>query len=281
MAQRQQAQAQALQSMTGQANLANTQANTAQTQGETNRAQSTYDKAQKQEQEVQQAVQLVSGVEEGSPQYDTAMASALATLKTPEQTIKFRDALRARGEASLMARRRRLYGGLLQNPTLGNLTRAYEVALTNRDEEAARQFANIISSHGYLQDPNSPMEAAKLLATQALARQRDAAANRPAGGRSGGPVLSHDEQVAQQVRMQARANEAMVDPRRKIPRYPTAGAALRAAIAQYGAQVTPGVRRLLALDPDAIRPAAPAPATGSLAERNRRRAALNLPPVTQ
>jgi len=115
--QRQQRQAQALAALAQQTQIQQQQgeiamqparreameAGTAQTRAETNRAQQTFDREQEDARAVTNAVALVRGARPDAPDYDQRMSAALATLRRPEQIIKFRDAVQAETQAATVA----------------------------------------------------------------------------------------------------------------------------------------------------------------------------------
>jgi len=274
MAQRQQRQAQALQQMVGQAQLGQAQAQTAASTGQESRAQSMFEKTQQQNQEVADAVSLVQDAQPNTPEYDQRMAAALATLKTPQQTIQFRDALSARAETRLQSRRQQLYGEMLQKPTLENLMRAYAVALRENDEPYARMLSTMISSHGYEQG-QAPMSAWQQVQvplvqarTEAVKAQGELAGARKgwgpsrAGGGAGGRVSTEDR-LATQLRSHYQRLLASRNPRTGVPRYRSPELAMQAAIELMGVNATPAVIARVRADPSGT--ATPAPATGTTA----------------
>ena len=187
MEQRQQRQAQQLAQMTGQANLENTQARTAGTQSDTNRAQQAYEKAQQREQEVTQALDLVSNLEEGTPEYQRATTAALSTLRTPEQIAAYNTGIDQRRQARLTQRRQNRYGKLMETPTLTNLTQALGLAIQDNDKELIERFGQALNAHAYAEDPNDPMRKAQIDAEIALAEQRRASGNLSDARRGWGP----------------------------------------------------------------------------------------------
>jgi hypothetical protein len=163
---------------------------------------------------------------------------------------------------------------------LGNLTRAYEVALTNKDDQAAGQFANIIASHGYLQDPTQRKArtvtrtiGGRVFLVDLDSGEKQDLGPAPVTGRSGGASVPAEDRLATQLRSHYQRLLGRKS-RTGAPLY-TEATAMDAAIALMGVNATPAVIARVRATPGAT------PATGSLAERNRRRAALNLPPVTQ
>lgn len=256
-AQRQQRQAQALQQMMGQAEVGQRQAATAATQGQENRAQKQFEQAQQRQTEVEQAVALVGAYPEDSPAYETAMASALATLKQPEQIAAFRTGLQERAQSRLIARRQRLYAGLLREPTLANLHRALNVAMQNNDEEMVTRLTSVIAGGGY---ERAGGEKNLRVVTMERDGQRvlvaiDAQGNpvrevgpgaQPRPWVFPGAQARTPEAVATEVRREIARLQSLpspLNPRRKL--YPTYNDALREALPNFGDQITPEVRRLL------------------------------------
>ena len=274
MAQRQQRQAQALQQMVGQAQLGQAQAQTAASTGQESRAQSMFEKTQQQNQEVADAVSLVQDAQPNTPEYDQRMAAALATLKTPQQTIQFRDALSARAETRLQSRRQQLYGEMLQKPTLENLMRAYAVALRENDEPYARMLSTMISSHGYATPPGTTARPTRLVSEGGRQVLVDAQTGEviqsygpaPTGGGGGGGAggrVSTEDRLATQLRSHYQRLLASRNPRTGVPRYRSPELAMQAAIELMGVNATPAVIARVRADPSGT--ATPAPATGTTA----------------
>jgi multidrug efflux pump subunit AcrA (membrane-fusion protein) len=273
-AQRQQRQAQALQQMTGQAELAQTQQQTASAQGQENRAQKQFEQTQQRRTEVEQAVALVGAYPEGSPGYEMAMTSALATLKQPEQIAAFRTGLEDRARTRLVAQRQRLYAGVLAEPTLANLHRALNIAMQNSDEEMVTRLTSVIAGGGYernhsgktrtirVENPDTHQIEIHTLNDDGSIGPMQALAPQPRPWVFPGGAERTPEAVATEVRREIARLQTLpspINPRRKL--YPTYEAALRAALPNFGDQVTPVVRRLLR-SPTAP-PSTTAPAAGT------------------
>jgi hypothetical protein len=272
-AQRQQRQAQALQQMTGQAELAQTRQQTASAQGQENRAQKQFEQTQQRRTEVEQAVALVGAYPEESPGYEMAMTSALATLKQPEQIAAFRTGLEDRARTRLVAQRQRLYAGVLREPTLENLHRALNIAMQNSDEEMVTRLTSVIAGGGYERPggernlrtvtlENNGVRELWTIDAQGRPVEKVGNAAQPRPWVFPGGAERTPEAVATEVRREIARLQTLpspINPRRKL--YPTYEAALRAALPNFGDQVTPVVRRLLR-SPTAP-PSTTAPAAGT------------------